>query len=85
MLELILNLHMPYPYSDGTVSRKEIVAAAMKDELNAVMVTDQFISGNGFGEYYQEGNHLIVITIIERIQAQTCQSQDNHFLVFNAG
>jgi predicted metal-dependent phosphoesterase TrpH len=47
MLELISNLQMPYPYSDGTVSRKEIATAAMKVELDVVMVTDHTMRNSG--------------------------------------
>ncbi len=72
-------------YSDGTGSHAEIAAAAMKTDLDAVIVTDHNVWVNGPGRYYKDGNRRVLLMIGEEINDQFRQPPKNHLLVFGAG
>jgi hypothetical protein len=84
MDELVINLHMHTPYSDGTGTHREIAQAAMKCGLDAVIVTDHNIWVNGPEDYYQEGDRKVLLLVGEEIHDQGRNPQKNHMLVFGA-
>lgn len=84
MEELVISLHMHTTYSDGTGSHKDIVDAALKVGLDAVIVTDHNVLVDGPEGYYKEGRRRTLLLIGEEIHDQARQPQRNHLLVFNA-
>lgn len=82
MQELIVNLHMHTPYSDGQGSHSEIAQAALKTGLDVVIVTDHNIYVNGPEGYYQDGEDRVLLLIGEEIHDRARDPQKNHLLVF---
>lgn len=84
MNELIINLHMHTTYSDGSGTHGDIVQAALKAGLDAVITTDHNVYVNGPEGYYQEGNSKVLLMIGEEVHDQTANPQKNHLLVIGA-
>jgi hypothetical protein len=84
MHELVISLHMHTTYSDGSGSHKEIANAALKAELDAVIVTDHNVLVNGPEGYYKKGRKRLLMLIGEEIHDQARIPQKSHLLVFNA-
>jgi hypothetical protein len=84
MQELVINLHMHTPYSDGHGSHAEIVRAAMQARLDAIIVTDHNVFVNGPEDYYKEGDQRVLLLVGEEVHDQARQPQKNHLLVFSA-
>ncbi len=84
MHEVIINLHMHTPYSDGHASHAEIAQAALRAGLDAVIVTDHNVYVNGVEKIYQQGDKRVLLLVGEEIHDQARQPQKNHVLVFNA-
>jgi len=84
MNEIIVNLHMHTKYSDGHGSHADIVQAALRSEVDAVITTDHNVWVNGPQGYYQKGNKRVLLMIGEEVHNQARQPQKNHLLVFNA-
>ncbi|HWQ84807.1 MAG TPA: CehA/McbA family metallohydrolase [Anaerolineales bacterium] len=82
--ELVINLHMHTPYSDGSGSHAEIARAALRAGLDAVIVTDHNVWVNGPQGYYQEGDRRTLLLVGEEVHNRTLQPQKNHLLVFGA-
>lgn len=85
MHEIIINLHMHTPYSDGHGSHAEIAQAALKVGLDAVIVTDHNILVTGPEKYYTDGDRRVLLLVGEEVHDQARQPQKNHLLVFGAG
>jgi hypothetical protein len=85
MNELICNLHMHTLYSDGSATHAEIVQAALKCDVDVIIVTDHNVWVNGPENYYQNGNRRVLLMIGEEVHDQTRDPQKNHLLVFGAG
>jgi hypothetical protein len=84
MHEIVINLHMHTPYSDGSGTHAEIAAAGLKAGLDAVIVTDHNVWVNGPLDYYKSGDRRILLMVGEEIHDQTRSPQKNHLLVFGA-
>lgn len=84
MYELVINLHMHTPYSDGHKTHKEIAQAAIESGLDALIVTDHNVWVNGPEGYYQNGEKKVLLLVGEEIHDQTRTPQKNHLLVFGA-
>jgi predicted metal-dependent phosphoesterase TrpH len=82
--EIIVNLHMHTPYSDGHGSHKQIADAALKVGLDAVIVTDHNVWVNGPEGYYQDGPKRVLVLIGEEVHDQARDPQKNHMLVIGA-
>jgi hypothetical protein len=82
MHEILVNLHMHTPYSDGTGTHAEIAEAALKAGLDAVIVTDHNVLVTGPVGYYKNGEQRVLLLIGEEIHDQTRSPQKNHLLVF---
>jgi hypothetical protein len=81
MNELIINLHMHTTYSDGSGTHADIVQAALKTGLDAVITTDHNVLVNGPAGYYQEGDRKVLLLVGEEVHDQTAEPQKNHLLV----
>lgn len=84
MHEITVNLHMHTRYSDGSGTHKDIAAAALKTDVDVVIVTDHNILVHGFEGYYKEKNKKILMLIGEEVHDQARDPQKNHLLVFDA-
>jgi hypothetical protein len=82
MHELIINLHMHTTYSDGCGTHAEIVQAALREGLDAVITTDHNVYVNGPEGYYQEGDKRVLLMVGEEVHDQTADPQKNHLLIF---
>jgi hypothetical protein len=84
MNEIVTNLHMHTPYSDGHYTHPEIVRAALKTGLDAVIVTDHNVWVNGPEDYYRDGDRRVLMLVGEEVHDQGREPQKNHLLVFGA-
>lgn len=82
MHEIVINLHMHTPYSDGYGTHSEIAAAAMQAGLDAVIITDHNIFVGGFEKYYFFGDKKVMVIIGEEVHDQARLPQKSHLLVF---
>ena len=85
MHELIVNLHIHTPYSDGFGSHTEIAQAALRAGVDVVIVTDHNVLVDGPEDYYSEGDRRVLLLVGEEIHDQARNPQKNHLLVFGAG
>ena len=84
MHELVVNLHMHTPYSDGYISHPRIVEAAHKTGIDVVIVTDHNVWVQGPEDIYTHGDHRVMMLIGEEIHDQSRDPQKNHLLVIGA-
>lgn len=84
MHEFVINLHMHTPFSDGQGTHSEIAQAALRSQLDAVIVTDHNVLVSGPEKYYKNGERQTLMLIGEEIHDQSLQPQKNHLLVFGA-
>jgi hypothetical protein len=84
MPELLLNLHMHTPYSDGSGSHDDIASAALDAGLDAVIVTDHNIYLDGVQGYHRKGQRRLLLMMGEEVHNRTRIPQKNHLLVFGA-
>lgn len=82
--EIVVNLHMHTPYSDGHGSHKQLAGAALKVGLDAILVTDHNVWVNGPEGYYQDGPKRVLMLIGEEVHDQARDPQKNHMLVLGA-
>jgi len=80
MHELIGNLHMHTPYSDGEWYHAQIAEAAAAAGLDFIITTDHNVWVNG-----PEGYHGQVLVLVgEEVHDNQRQPQCNHMLIFGA-
>ncbi|MCC7119681.1 MAG: PHP domain-containing protein [Anaerolineales bacterium] len=84
MHEVVVNLHMHTRYSDGSGLHRDLAAAALKTDVDAIIVTDHNILVRGFEGYYKEKNKKVLLLIGEEVHDQARNPQKNHLLVLNA-
>jgi hypothetical protein len=82
MHEIIVNLHMHTPYSDGTGNHEDIAQAALRAGIDAVIVTDHNVYVNGPEDYYKDGDRQVLLLVGEEIHDQSRDPQKNHLLAF---
>jgi predicted metal-dependent phosphoesterase TrpH len=78
--EIVGNLHMHTPYSDGEGSHDEIALAAEKAGLDFVAVTDH----NVWVDEIQGYHHNVLVLIGEEVHNPRRQPQVNHSLIYGA-
>ena len=84
MHEITVNLHMHTRYSDGSGLHRDIAAAAARQNLDAVIVTDHNVLVEGFEGYHQVGAQRVLMLIGQEVHDQARLPQKNHLLVFGA-
>jgi hypothetical protein len=84
MNEYVVNLHMHTRYSDGGGLHHDIVRAALRAGLDAVIVTDHNVLVQGFEGYYTDRTRRLLMLIGEEIHDQARDPQKNHLLAFGA-
>jgi len=84
MNEIVVNLHMHTRYSDGAGSHRDIVKAALKSGLDAVIVTDHNVLVSGFEGYYSGHGRRVLLLVGEEIHDRGRDPQKNHLLALGA-
>ena len=84
MHEIVINLHMHTPYSDGGGTHTDIAHAAIASGLDAVIVTDHNVYVKGAEDYYKDGDRKVLLLVGEEIHDQARLPQKSHLLVFGA-
>lgn len=84
MQEILLNLHMHTPYSDGSGSHMDIARAALRAGLDAVIVTDHNVHVQGMEKVVQEGRRRVLLLVGEEVHDQARQPAKNHLLVYGS-
>jgi len=85
MNEIILNLHMHTPLSDGEGTYDEILETAIDAEIDAVIVTDHNVWVQGVEKIHESQGKRAILLIGEEVHDQALDPQKNHMLVFNTG
>ncbi len=85
MNELVANLHMHTVFSDGSGSHADLGRAALKKNVDVIIVTDHNVLVMGMEGYQREGKKKTLIIVGEEIHDQGREPQKNHLLVIGAG
>ncbi len=84
MYEYTVNLHMHTTYSDGFGSHADIVQAAIKSGIDAVIITDHNVLVKGFDGYVRQGDKQVLVITGQEVHDQSRQPQKNHMLAIGA-
>ncbi len=84
MHEITVNLHMHTRYSDGHGLHSDIAAAAMRQNVDVVIVTDHNIFVEGFEGWREKDGKRLLMLIGQEVHDQARDPQKNHLLVFGA-
>lgn len=82
--EIVANMHMHTPYSDGEWYHAQIAEAAMRAGLDAIIVTDHNVWVQGPEHYYEKDGQRVLVLVGEEIHDQRRDPQKNHMLVYGA-
>ena len=82
MHEIVINLHMHTPFSDGYRTHTQIARAALNAGIDAVIVTDHNVWVDGPSGYYHDDDQHVLMLVGEEIHDQKRNPQKNHLLVF---
>jgi hypothetical protein len=80
--EIVLNLHMHTRYSDGSGSHRDLARAALRQSIDAILVTDHNVRVQAMQRYYEEGGQRVLILAGEEVHDRTRLPQKDHLLVF---
>lgn len=84
MKELVCSLHIHSTYSDGSGDYPSIADAALKTDVDAIILTDHNVLVKGL-EGYREGHGRQVLVLTgEEVHDQNRDPQKNHTLVIGA-
>jgi hypothetical protein len=83
-VELIGNMHMHTPYSDGEKWHAQIADEAIKAGLDFIIVTDHNIWVDGVEGYYRNEHGRVLLLVGEEVHDARRQPQCNHFLIYGA-
>ena len=84
MEELIIALHVHSVYSDGSGTYAQIAHAALKTDLDVVIITDHNVWVNEIEAYHQEGRKKIILLTGEEVHDPSLVEGKNHLLVFGS-
>ncbi len=82
--ELLANMHMHTPYSDGEWYHAQIAEAAMSAGLDALIITDHNVWVKGPERYYEKDGKRLLLLVGEEVHDQVRDPQKNHLLVYGA-
>lgn len=89
MHEYVINLHMHTRYSDGHGNHQDILKAAQRAGIDAVVVSDHNVWVDGIEGYHRDtsngGEKPILMLVGEEVHDQARKPQKNHLLIFGAG
>jgi hypothetical protein len=84
MHEYVVNIHMHTLYSDGTATHHEIAQAALRSELDVIIITDHNVWVDEFEGFYEEGDKRVLLLVGEEVHDPTREPQKNHLLIIGA-
>lgn len=84
MNEIVCNLHIHSTFSDGSGNYASIIQAALKTEVQVIILTDHNIHVRGLEGYYGADNHQVLVLTGEEVHDQNRHPQKNHTLVIGA-
>jgi hypothetical protein len=82
MEEILVGIHMHTRYSDGTGSHADLLKAAMKAGLDAIIVTDHNVLVQDAETYLQEKRRKVLLLVGEEVHDQTLKGGGSHLLIF---
>lgn len=85
MEELLANLHIHTRYSDGSGTHADLAQAALRSEVDVLLVSDHNVWVQGAERYYRAGKRTVLLLVGEEIHDQDRLPQKSHLLVFGAG
>jgi len=83
--EAVIALHIHTRFSDGTGTHKDVVRAALRAGLDAVIVTDHNVWVGDAEGYYRENGQRVLMLVGEEVHDRTLIPQRNHALILGAG
>ncbi|MDX1663618.1 MAG: CehA/McbA family metallohydrolase [Candidatus Promineifilaceae bacterium] len=84
MVELVGNMHIHTPYSDGVKWHREVAHDAARAGLDFIIVTDHNVWVGGVEGYYEFDEGRVLLLAGEEVHDVRRQPQANHFLVYGA-
>jgi len=84
MKEVVGNLHMHTPYSDGAKWHAEVAEEAISAGLDFIVVTDHNVWVDGIEGYYANDRGKVLVLVGEEVHNPRRVPQVSHFLVFGA-
>lgn len=84
LFEIVGNMHMHTPYSDGEKYHEEIADAAIDAGLDYLIVTDHNIWVDGLEGYYENENGRVLLLVGEEVHNVRREPQASHFLALGA-
>jgi hypothetical protein len=84
LIEVVGNMHMHTPYSDGEKWHHEIAADAIAAGLDFIIVTDHNVWVNGIEGWYETENGRVLLLSGEEVHNVRRQPQASHLLVYGA-
>ncbi len=84
MRELVCNLHIHSKYSDGTGDYATIANAALRQNLDVVIITDHNVLVEGVERFIESGGKKVLLLTGEEVHDQNRLPQKNHTLVIGA-
>jgi hypothetical protein len=84
--EVVGNMHMHTPYSDGEWYHEAIAGAALAAGLDYIIVTDHNVWVHGPEGYRasEDGKKRVLVLVGEEVHDQRRNPQGNHLLIFGA-
>ena len=77
MEELILNLHMHTPYSDGTALHAELGQIGLQSGLDVLLVTDHNVYVTELDKFYSDSSRRLLLLVGEEIHDRNRHPQKN--------
>lgn len=84
VFEVVGNMHMHTPYSDGEKWHNQIASAAIEAGLDFIIVTDHNVWVDGVEGYYENENGRVLLLVGEEVHHPRRQPQASHFLIYGA-
>ncbi|MCP4361088.1 MAG: CehA/McbA family metallohydrolase [Chloroflexi bacterium] len=82
LVELVGNMHMHTPYSDGEMWHAEIAEEAIAAGLDFIIVTDHNVWVDGVEGYYENKSGRVLLLTGEEIHNTRRKPQASHLLVY---
>ena len=82
--EVVVNLHIHTPISDGSYRYNQIAEAAISNGIDAVIITDHNVWVKGAEKVYQKNGKRVLLLVGEEVHNQVRQPQKSHLLVMDA-
>lgn len=83
-VELVGNMHMHTPYSDGKKWHAQIAEDAIAAGLDFIIVTDHNVWVDGVEGYYENSHGRVLLLVGEEVHNPRREPQASHLLVYGA-